>query len=266
MKHLHLPSLRKPLKQPIPLNTQVLSTLSKATLLIIVFFSLVTKAVAQYETDTPTTESDSAYDYYDENIDMGDYGDFSEGSSSEEEEPKKPQRKPYVRIKMPVDSITEMITYDSVFIQDESYYDSLYLRAKRFVNERWFKGEKPKSLAKIYLEDQEYEKFKVKLTLPLRVRYNKYASDEYGEIEFILTMRFKDGKYKFTATNFVHQLPETSNKKDINYVYMEFYMKSERNVVTYDRYLRATDFAIRGVMKDMTKAMREPVEIDEDDW
>jgi len=266
VKNLHLPSLRKLLKQPIPLKTQVLSTLSKVTVLIIALLSLTNRAAAQYETDTPTTESDSAYDYYDENIDLGDYGDFSEGSTSEEEEPKKQQRKPYVRIKMPVDTIAEMITYDSVFIQEESYYDSLYLRAKRFINERWFKGEKQKNLAKIYIEDQEYEKFKVKLTMPLRVRYNKYSSDEYGEVEFVLTMRFKDGKYKFTATNFVHLLPETSNKKDINYVYMEFYMKSERNVVTYDRYLRAADFAVKGVMKDLAKAMREPVEIDEDDW
>ena len=102
--------------------------------------------------------------------------------------------------------------------------------------------------------------------MPLKVRYNKFSAAEYGQLQFTITMRFKDGKYKFTITNLVHLLPETSDKKDINYVYMEFYMKSERNVVNYDRYLRAADGSIQNLVKDMRKFMREPVELDEDDW
>jgi hypothetical protein len=79
-------------------------------------------------------------------------------------------------------------------------------------------------------------------------------------------MRFKDGKFKYTFTNLTHLLPETSDKKDINYVYMEFYMRSDRNVQNYDRYLRGADAAIKKMVTELKRAMREPAEVDEDDW
>jgi hypothetical protein len=221
-------------------------------------------------------EADSNnYDYYDENIDGDDYqyDDDADlfGESKKKEETKKPVKKPYVRIKVPVDTITELIAYEDVVIQDESYYDSLYIRAKRWIHTKWgvpFAKRKrdKKNNDELYVNDVLYEKFKVKVVAPLVVRYNKYSKSEYGQLQFTITMRFKDGKYKYTITNLTHLLPETSIKKDINYVYMEFYMKSERNIVTYDRFLRAADGSIQKMVKDMRKFMREPPEIDEDDW
>ncbi len=217
--------------------------------------------------------SDTAYNdnYYDENIDGNDYNFDDYNLDGKEEAPKKPVKKPYVRIKMPVDTITELISYEDVIEQNESYYDSLYIRAKRWVHTHWgtpyaARKRDKKDNAELYVDDVLYEKFKAKVTVPLKVRYNKFSAAEYGQLQFTITMRFKDGKYKFTITNLVHLLPETSDKKDINYVYMEFYMKSERNVVNYDRYLRAADGSIQNLVKDMRKFMREPVELDDDDW
>lgn len=215
------------------------------------------------------------YDYYDENIDGDDYNyddyDLDGDKEKKKDEPKKPVKKPYVRIKVPIDSITELITYEDVVIQDASYYDSLYIRAKRWIHTNWGvpyakRKRDIKDNKELYLDDVQYEKFKVQVTRPLVVRYNKYSKSEYGELKFTITMRFKDGKYKYTITNLTHLLPETSVSKDINYVYMEFYMKSERNIRKYDQFLRAADGSIQKMVKDMRKFMQEPPEIDEDDW
>lgn len=211
--------------------------------------------------DTPSL------DYYDENIDLNNF----EGTDDKPDEPKKPEKKPYVRIKLPMDTITELISYESVIAQETSYSDSLYIRGKRWVISKWgvpyaTKKKDMKDNEAMFIEDLMYEKFKAVLKVPLRVRYNKFSSSDYGELRFTLTMRFKEGKYKYTITNLTHLLPETSDKKDINYVYMEFYMKSERNIVTYDRYLRGADGAIQKMVKEMLKFMKEPAEVDEDDW
>lgn len=218
------------------------------------------------------TEDSNNYDYYDENIDGDDYqyDDYFD-NDKKKDEPKKPVKKPYVRIKVPVDSLTELITYEDVVIQDESYYDSLYIRAKRWIHTNWGtpyakRKRDKKNNAELYLDDVLYEKFKVQVTRPLVVRYNKYSKSQHGELQFTITMRFKDGKYKYTITNLTHLLPETSLQKDINYVYMEFYMKSERNIINYDKFLRAADGSIQNIVKDMRKFMREPIEVDEDDW
>jgi hypothetical protein len=266
VKSINLPPFKKAL---ISLNLMynIQNLLKTKTLLWLLFFLLAPVAGAMAQVDEEeTTEGDSQnYDYYDENIDGGSY-DYDYNDAAPDDAPKKAPKKPYVRIKMPIDSISELITYDSVIVQDESYYDSLYIRAKRWVTTKWFPDEKAKNLPKLFAEDVQYEKFKVKLTLPMKVRYNKFSVDEYGKIEFNLTMRFKDGKFRYTITNLVHQLPETSDKKDINYVYMEYYMKSERNIVGYDRFLRGADGALRKIVTEMAKAMREPVEVDDDDW
>lgn len=215
--------------------------------------------------DGAVVDTTANYDYYDENIDGSDM------AGGEKKEEKKEEKKPYVRIKVPVDTLTELITYEEVILQDASYYDSLYLRAKRWINTNWgvanaTKKNDVKKNEKLYSDDVLYEKFKAKVSVPLRVRYNKYSSSDYGQLQFTINMRFKDGRYKYTITNLVHLLPETSAEKDINYVYMEFYMKSEKNVATFDRYLRAADGSIQKLIKELQKYMREPIEKDEDDW
>lgn len=219
------------------------------------------------QTDGTESADTPSLDYYDENIDLNNF----DGGDDKPDEPKKPEKKPYIRIKLPLDTITELISYESVIEQETSYSDSLYIRGKRWVVHKWgvpyaTKKKDMKDNEAMFIEDLMYEKFKALLKVPLRVRYNKYSSSDYGELRFTLTMRFKEGKYKYTITNLTHLLPETSDKKDINYVYMEFYMKSERNIVTYDRYLRGADGAVQRMVKDMLKFMKEPADVDEDDW
>lgn len=274
LKTINLPTFVSNIIHFKKLVNKILSIPKKGvvTVLLVAFSAFAAQAQNGDDPYNEGGDSTNNYDYYDENIDGNDYNfdDYS-GEDKKDDAPKKPEKKPYVRIKMPVDTITELITYEEVVIQDESYYDSLYIRAKRWVHTHWgtphaTKKRDKKDNAELYTDDVLYEKFKAKVTVPLKVRYNKFSTAEYGQLQFTITMRFKDGRYKYTISNLVHILPETSDKKDINYVYMEFYMKSERNVVNYDRYLRAADGSIQNLVKDMRKFMREPIEIDEDEW
>lgn len=242
-------------------------------LLLFMVLSAITLHAQPGSGDEENTEDSSNYDYYDENIDGDDYeyDDYDLDGSDKKDAPKKPVKKPYVRIKVPVDSISELITYEGIVIQDASYYDSLYIRAKRWVHTNWgtpyaTKRRDKKNNLELFVADVLYEKIQVQVSKPLVVRHNKYSKSEYGKLQFTITMRFKDGKYKYTITNLIHLLPKTSIKKDINYAYLEFYMKSERNIRQYDQFLRAADGSIQKMVKDMRKFMREPIEVDEDDW
>ncbi len=281
MKNLNLPFFSTKINSLKTLVHKILSRLYIPTKGITLLLLMVLSAIAlQAQPDSGGDDEDadsSNYDYYDENIDGDDFKYDDEENSDlfdddkKKEAPTKKVKKPYVRIKVPVDTISELIAYEGVIKQDESYYDSLYIRAKRWIHTKWGvpfakKKRDKKGNKELYVNDVLYEKFKVKVSAPLVVRYNKYSKSEYGQLQFTITMRFKDGKYKYTITNLTHLLPKTSVRKDINYVYMEFYMKSERNVVTYDRFLRAADGSIQLLVKDMRKFMREPPEIDEDDW
>ncbi|MDX5321552.1 MAG: DUF4468 domain-containing protein [Bacteroidota bacterium] len=222
-------------------------------------------AFAQYEDDG--TGYDNYYDYEsnpdsteDPNQDYDAYDPYygDEGDNK----PKKPEKKPYVRITMPFDTITELITYTGIVEQEDSYYDSLYLRAKRYL------------MGKFDLKDKDFkesalnmDKIIMTLKLPYNMQVNKFKTEQVGNLEFKLALRFKDGKYKYDIDHLKHVMPENAaGKTQPEYAYLEYYMRAERNIIYNDLLLRAADKEINSLIGEIQKALREPVLIDEDDW
>jgi hypothetical protein len=199
--------------------------------------------------DSTVTPEEGGYD---------DYDPFS----NDPKKPKKTEKKPYVRIVMPFDTITELITYAGVVETEESYYDSLYLRAKRYLMSRF--SLKDKDFKETALE---MDKIIMTLNLPYKVQRNKFVMDDVGNLEFKLALRFKDGKYKYIINHLKHILPtNSSGSTQRDYAYLEFYTKTERNMIYNDFLLRAADKQINSLIGEIKLALREPIIVDEDDW
>lgn len=223
------------------------------------------KAFSQEEGDN--TGYDNYYDYEsnpDSTEDPSEYGydNYDPYYDDEDDKPKKPEKKPYVRITMPFDTITELITYTGIVEQEDSYYDSLYLRAKRYL------------MSKFSLKDKDFkessmdmDKIIMTLNLPYHMQRNKYVIQDVGKLEFKLALRFKDGKYKYDIDQLKHLLPENAaGRTQPEYTYLEYYVRSERGVIYNDQLLRAADKQINSFIGEIKKALKEPIEIDEDDW
>ncbi len=211
-------------------------------------------------------EGDGYENYYDvPNPDSTGEEVYSEEYYEGEEDPTKPkkkERKPYVRITMPYDTITELITYTDVVIQDESYIDSLYLRSKKYLMEKFKLSEKDfKESAK------DMDKLIFTVSVPYYMQKNKYVKEEVGTLQFRLTLRFKDGKYKYVIDNLRHNMPaNAAGARKAEYVYLEYYMRHDKNIIHNDLLLRAADAEINKIVKEIKKALREPVLVDEDEW
>lgn len=203
-----------------------------------------------YEPDSTENPSEYGYDDYDPlNEDAGD-------------DPKKEEKKPYVRITMPFDTITELITYTGIVDQEESYYDSLYLRAKRYLMNKFKLNDKDFKESAVGMD-----KIIMTLNLPYHMQKNRYVVQEVGKLEFKLAMRFKDGKYKYDINQLKHLIPENAaGKTQPQYTYLEYYMRAEKSVIYNDLLLRAADKQINSLIGEIQKALKEPVIIDEDDW
>jgi len=236
--------------------------LAISTLIVLLFGG--SNVFAQYEDDNTGYDNyydyesgpDSAQDPYEDDYDAYDpyYGD-------EEVKPKK-VKKPYVRITMPYDTITEMITYTGIVEQEDSYYDSLYLRAKKYL------------MSKFELKDKDFkesainmDKIIMTLKIPYQMQRNKYVTEDVGNLEFKLALRFKDGKYKYDIDHLKHVMPENAaGITQPEYAYLEYYMRAERRVLYNDLLLRAADKEINSLIGEIHKALKEPVFIDEDEW
>jgi hypothetical protein len=177
------------------------------------------------------------------------------------EEPKQlaPELRPYERVVLNIDSITNLITYAGVIEQEESGTDSLYLRAKNWASKTFGKDIKPEL-------DKRNQKLVYLASIPAYSYTSKYSKKLNGRYEMRLTFYIKEGRYKYQITNLVHESlkPSSGDKPTRNY--FEFYQSSNVNVRVYDAVLRAADRDINSLIKSFTSAMREPKLVDEDDW
>jgi hypothetical protein len=177
------------------------------------------------------------------------------------EEPKQlaPELRPYERVVLNIDSITNLITYSGVVEQEESGTDSLYLRAKNWAGKTFGKDIKPEL-------DKRNQKLVYLASIPAYSYTSKYSKKLNGRYEMRLTFYIKEGRYKYQITNLVHESlkPSSGDKPTRNY--FEFYNSSNVNVRIYDAVLRAADRDINSLIKSFTSAMREPKLVDEDDW
>jgi hypothetical protein len=185
-----------------------------------------------------------------------DLGDGKDGAK------KAAEKKPLERITMPFDTTTELITYVGIVEQEDSYYDSMYLRAMKYMMERFNLTNKNFKTGKA-----DMNKINMVVTMPFEIQMNKFVKENNGELQFELKFWFKDGKYKYEIDHLRHNLPITaSGSRTVDYIYLEFYLKSDKNVVNNDKLLRAANDQINQVVKEIKKALREPKMKDEDEW
>jgi hypothetical protein len=186
-----------------------------------------------------------------------------EGSETQEGQDAPPPPKPYERIVLAVDSLTNLITYTGVVEQDESSSDSLYVRAKRYAGKAFGGGAKdPKGLYEI---DKKNQKLVINAVIPAYSYVNKYNKKPLGTYQFKMTLLIKEGRYKYTITNLVHE-GQKPNAGVAPRNYFEYYYTTTTNIKGVDAILRYADQDINKMLEDFKKAMKEPVLVDEDEW
>ena len=168
--------------------------------------------------------------------------------------------KVYQRIVMPFDSATNLITYNGIVEQEESGSDSLYARAKRFAEKNLGKGKE------LYEMDKRNQKLVVNGSIPAFAYINKYNKKTIGKFQFKMTILVKEGRYKYTITNFVHESEVSASGGKPVRNYFEYYNSSTTNIQAYDKVLRYADKDIKETIQKFQLAMREPKLADEDDW
>ncbi len=182
-------------------------------------------------------------------------------------EPEMPKRAIYKRFNPPYDTMREIIYYEGV-IEDEGEFpekngaDSMYWRAKKFLLKRYGK----ENLKKWVVEDKKNERITLKLAIPMVVKMGEYKKTDAGILEYKLTIRFKDGRYKYQFGNFVHIQSPNGLGKESSKTYHEYYLKLKKGYEASDRYLLAADREVHEVVLGLKKTLHEPYQPDEDDW
>lgn len=170
-----------------------------------------------------------------------------------------PLLRPYERVVLPIDSATNLITYNVVVEQEESGSDSLYARAKKWAITNLGKEMKI-----------EVDKRNQKLTyignMTAYAYTSKYSKRNIGRYEFKLTFLIKEGRYKFQITNLVHETVKPADGGKGNRNYFEYYYTSTSRVRENDIILRYADRDIHAMINNIISTMREPKLVDEDDW
>lgn len=192
--------------------------------------------------------------------------DSQENADSQSTTAKKPVTKPFVRMVLPVDSITMLVTYTEIVEQSESLSDSLYKRAKRWAMANFAKmGEKPKDIFEV---DKENTKLVINGYIDGYTYTNKYSKSSVGYHKFKMTIWIKEGRYKFTITNLVNESKLTAGDKSTipTKTYFEYYNTTTTNVKHVDSILRGADFDLKKMIEVFKKQMKDPVIVDEDDW
>lgn len=169
--------------------------------------------------------------------------------------------KPYERIELNFDSITNLITYSEVVEQPESTSDSLYLRAKKWATKKFNGNVGSKVLFEV---DKKNQKVVINGFLPA-YSYAKYTKRQVGNFYFKLTFWLKEERYKYTITNFVHEA-EKPNDGTAARSYFEYYYTTLTNIRGCDQILRAADKDINTMIEEFKKAMKDRPFVDEDEW
>ncbi|MES2558532.1 MAG: DUF4468 domain-containing protein [Bacteroidota bacterium] len=172
--------------------------------------------------------------------------------------------KPYERIVLAMDSLTNLITYAGVVEQEESSSDSLYFRTKKWAIKTFSENGKsePKGM---YELDKKNQKLIINGSIPAYTYANKYAKQPNGRYLFKMTVLIKEGRYKYTITNLAHEAVKP-NQGTPNRNYFEFYYTTTTNIKGVDSILRYADKDINKMIDSYKKALKEKPVVDEDEW
>jgi hypothetical protein len=181
----------------------------------------------------------------------------AEGGESEQQ-PAAPIAKPYERIKLNIDSVTNLITYMGVIEQEESPSDSLYTRAKKWAEKQF--GGKP-----AYQTDKRNQKLVVNGFIDAYSYSNKYTRKSIGKFNFKMTIWIKEGRYRYSITNLVHEGIK-GNAGEASRNYFEYYYTTSINIKGSDQVLRYADRDLTKMINGFVRAMKDPIYVDEEDW
>jgi hypothetical protein len=245
-------------------------------LLLLIFTCAFLSAIGQTEGDP----FGSSYNY-----DSTSFTDSSFGGettmSERNNEMQAPTYKKYVRFKAPIDTATDLVTYMGIVpfkpkptdVYDGGTIDSLYLRAKIFLMKRYIKDYRaqtgkpllfPKELLIEDIKpDGENGRIVIKPTIPFYIKNNSFSNTPAGTITFRIEIRVKEDKYRYKLTNFVHNTVEKETEKQIK-TYLEFYANNSRGYKGTDQYLITVDRIVKEIVKELAKAMKDPIYIDQD--
>jgi hypothetical protein len=180
-----------------------------------------------------------------------------------EAQPEAVQIKPYERVVLAMDTLTNLITYSGVVEQEESSSDSLYARTKLFASKNFlFVGKDPKLM---FETEKNGQKLVINGVLPAFSYSNKYTKKPIGTYQFKMTVLIKEGRYKYTITNLVHEGIKPNAGTPLRN-YFEYYYTTTTNIKAVDQILRYADKDINQMLDNYKKAMKEPITVDEDEW
>lgn len=240
---------------------------------MLVAFPLATMA-QEWGSSTPsadTTKVDSIPSTPDAS---GSYGGWEDPFADKKNEPQAPVRIPYKRFVPPYDSLREIIFYEGIVREPSpeeanvamNVADSFYWRAKKFLIARYGKENVKKWTFEDKATSSGGKMFSMTITIPMIVRSGESKKVESGQLEFKLTMRFTEDKYKYQFGNFVHiETPNGLGTKPTR-TYHEYYMKQKRGYEMSDKYLLAADREVKEVVDGLRKRLRAPYQPDEDAW
>ncbi len=169
----------------------------------------------------------------------------------------KAQNPPPVAVSLPVDSITKLITYESVVQSPGKKADVLYKKALSWFNAYY------KNPAEVIREN---DSLKFKITGKPRFKiYNPPDKEgtrtDAGLVQYTITLSAKDGRFKYELTDF--------NWKQPSYYPSERWMdtKSQMYSPVYPEYLKQVDQYVKEVIRNLMDAMlkEKPVK-DKDNW
>jgi hypothetical protein len=193
--------------------------------------------------------------------------DFAPKKKEEKENLFKPLKKYQRNISnIPIDSLTELITYTSIDrLGDECKFcgvDSLYSRTKFFLLREFGNGKKFNKKAVFIIEDVQNEKIFLKVRRPLIVEYNKNSKRQIGYYEFILKIWVVDSAYKYKFTEFIHLEPKLgSSPKNFSRIYLESYIYAKRKVRHADSILLGVDTDINKFIENFKLGLKDPISI-----
>ena len=151
---------------------------------------------------------------------------------------------------MPVDKVTKLITYQQV-VQVEGKKDELYIRGIGWVNKE-FKN--PEDVTNV----RDRNNGVIKGISRFRI---KYTEDEVnmnaGTIEYTFILEFKDGRYRYTFTDFL--------LKDVSRQGIEMWLNKQDPAYNprWDQYLTQVDEYVRKKIESLRESMKPPVVKDE---
>lgn len=156
---------------------------------------------------------------------------------------------------MPKDSETELITYTEVVNVDGVNADALYDRAMKWINDHY-----KNPADKIRKQDKENNE------IELFIRYRIYNKDKKGAqassaglVQYTVKLMFKDGRYKYTFTDF--NLQQTSY-----FAIEQWFDETSGTADKHADYLTQVHEEIQKEVKELIAGLADDGKKAEDDW